>query len=313
MTLTLLLSSVFFGIFMLMIATAAFLGRKRHPVVERVNALRSQTSPIASLQKSERLSRSKERVVGATSGFLKEMGFLVKPGQESSSRMRSALVYAGIHGEDSVRIFAGIKMCCTVFFFLLFLLLGLYGSRPFPVVLMLSLFVSFAGFILPDVILNSMIRKRQEQIAASFPDAIDLLVISVEAGLGLNAALLRVGGELSVRCKPIAEEFSRVNQDLRTGVSREKALRNLSERNRVEDLRIFISALILADRLGTSVADTLRAQADSLRTRIRQKAEEQAARAGIKMLFPLVFFILPALIIILMGPAAISLIRALGR
>jgi tight adherence protein C len=122
-----------------------------------------------------------------------------------------------------------------------------------------------------------------------------------------------VGAELSVRCKPIAEEFGRVNQDLRTGVSREKALRNLSDRNKVEDLRIFISALILADRLGTSVADTLRAQADSLRTRIRQKAEEQAARAGIKMLFPLVFFILPALIIILMGPAMISLINTFRR
>ncbi|MBN1892888.1 type II secretion system F family protein [bacterium] len=313
MTIYLLLSSVFFGFFLLMVTAAAALGRKRHPVVERVNVLRRQGSPIAALQKTERFSRSKDRMVGTASEFLKEMGFFARPEQVSSSRMRSALIYAGIHGEDSVKIFAGIKMVCAASFFLVFLLLGLFAGRPFPVVLMLSLFVSFGGFILPDVILNSRIRRRQEQIAASFPDAIDLLVISVEAGLGLNAALLRVGADLSVRCKPIAEEFARVNQDLRTGVSREKALRNLSERNRVEDLRIFISALILADRLGTSIADTLRAQADSLRTRIRQKAEEQAARAGIKMLFPLVFFILPALIIILMGPAMISLINTFRR
>ena len=140
-----------------------------------------------------------------------------------------------------------------------------------------------------------------------------LLVISVEAGLGLNAALLRVGQDMAVRCKPISEEFGRVNQELRTGVSREKALRNLSQRNRVEDLKIFVGALVLTDRLGTSIADTLRVQADSLRTRLRQKAEEQAAKAGIKMLFPLVFFILPALIIILMGPAVISVLRTFNK
>ena len=313
MTLVLLLSSVFFGFFMMMLAMADALSGKRHPVVERVSNLRSQAAQSAIWQKAERLSRSREKAAEAASRFLKEMGFLIKPEQESSSRMKTSLIYAGIHGESSVRIFAGIKMCSAVSFFLIFLLLGIFVNRPFQGVLMLSSLAAFAGYIFPDVILNSRIRKRQEQIAASFPDAIDLLVISVEAGLGLNAALLRVGAELSVRCKPIAEEFGRVNQDLRTGVSREKALRNLSDRNKVEDLRIFISALILADRLGTSVADTLRAQADSLRTRIRQKAEEQAARAGINMLFPLVFFILPALIIILMGPAMISLINTFRR
>ena len=313
MTLVLLLSSVFFGFFMMMLAMADALSGKRHPVVERVSNLRSQAAQSAIWQKAERLSRSREKAAEAASRFLKEMGFLIKPEQESSSRMKTSLIYAGIHGESSVRIFAGIKMCSAVSFFLIFLLLGIFVNRPFQGVLMLSSLAAFAGYIFTDVILNSRIRKRQEQIAASFPDAIDLLVISVEAGLGLNAALLRVGAELSVRCKPIAEEFGRVNQDLRTGVSREKALRNLSDRNKVEDLRIFISALILADRLGTSVADTLRAQADSLRTRIRQKAEEQAARAGIKMLFPLVFFILPALIIILMGPAMISLINTFRR
>jgi tight adherence protein C len=104
-----------------------------------------------------------------------------------------------------------------------------------------------------------------------------------------------------------------VNQELRTGVAREKALRNLSERNQIEDLRIFVGALILADKLGTSIADTLRSQADSLRTRIRQKAEEQAARSGIKLLFPLVLFILPALIMILMGPGLISVFRTFSH
>ena len=169
--------------------------------------------------------------------------------------------------------------------------------------------MGFVGYRFPDMVLIFKIRKRTEKIARALPDALDLLVISVEAGLGLNAAILRVGSDLAIRCPQLADEFNRVNQELRTGVAREKALRNLSERNQIEDLRIFVGALILADKLGTSIADTLRSQADSLRTRIRQKAEEQAARSGIKLLFPLVLFILPALIMILMGPGLISVFR----
>jgi tight adherence protein C len=195
----------------------------------------------------------------------------------------------------------------------LFFLIGLRAGRNVSTQVLLSLAGLGFGGLLPNLFLSRAVQKRQEQIARSLADAIDLLVISVEAGLGLNAALLRVGQDMAVRSKPISEEFGRVNQELRTGVSREKALRNLGERNRVEDLKIFVGALVLTDRLGTSIADTLRVQADSLRTRLRQKAEEQAAKAGIKMLFPLIFFILPALIIILMGPAVISVLRTFNK
>jgi len=154
-----------------------------------------------------------------------------------------------------------------------------------------------------------MIKKHQSEIASALPDALDLLVICVEAGLGLNAAIQRVGQDMAIRNPAMANELLRVNQEMRTGVSREKALRNLAERNLVEDLRILVGALVLTDKLGTSIANTLRAQADSLRTRVRQKAEEQAAKAALKLLFPLVFCILPALFIILMGPAFIALLK----
>jgi tight adherence protein C len=206
------------------------------------------------------------------------------------------------------------KMLCAIVFLVLFGCSALRVRNANPAAfLLLPLAGLLTGYVFPDLVLNHRIHKRQEEIARSLADAIDLLVISVEAGLGLNAALLRVGQDMAVRCRSISEEFGRVNQELRTNVSREKALRNLSDRNKVEDLRIFVGALILTDRLGTSIADTLRVQADSLRTRLRQKAEEQAAKAGIKMLFPLVFFILPALIIILMGPAVISVIKTFNK
>jgi len=219
------------------------------------------------------------------------------------------LLRAGYHREDSVRVFFGIKTASALVFFSVFFVMGLMGERSTGTVFLLSAVMGFVGLLFPETVLKFKIRKRQEKIASSLPDTLDLLVISVEAGLGLNAALLRVGSDLEVRCPPMSQEFDLVNQELRTGSSREQALRNLAKRNEIEDLRILVGALVLADRLGTSIADTLRAQADSLRTRIRQKAEEQAAKAGIKMLFPLVLFILPALIMVLMGPGLIKVFR----
>jgi tight adherence protein C len=167
------------------------------------------------------------------------------------------------------------------------------------------------GYILPAFILTWKINRRQEEIAAGLPDALDFLVVCVEAGLGLNAALLRVGSEIKVKSRGLGEELTLVNQEMRTGVPRERALRHLSQRNLVGDLNVVVASLILADKLGTSVADTLRAQAESLRTRVRQRAEERAAKAGLKLLFPLVFMILPTLFIVILGPAAIMGMRAL--
>jgi tight adherence protein C len=175
---------------------------------------------------------------------------------------------------------------------------------PFIIVILI-LPIPFMGYAMPSIILNTKIRRRQLEIGRGLPDALDFLVVCVEAGLGLNAALIRVGQELQLRCKALGEELLLVNQEMRAGLSREQALRNLSQRNPVQDLRILVGSLILADKLGSSVTRTLRAQAESLRTRIRQRTEELAAQSGIKMLFPLVFFILPALFIVIMGPGVI--------
>ena len=313
MTLWLTLASVFLVVFSIFSAALIFFGRRRHPVARRILELQEQASTGGKRPKTGVFDIQKEKLVETAADVLRGLGRFTRQSEKKKSRLRASLVQAGYNAEESVRMFVGIKMLSAIVFLVLFFLAGLHGNRTPSTLFLLSLTGFGFGILLPNMVLNHAIQKRQEQIARSLADAIDLLVISVEAGLGLNAALLRVGQDMAVRCKPISEEFGRVNQELRTGVSREKALRNLSQRNRVEDLRIFVGALVLTDRLGTSIADTLRVQADSLRTRLRQKAEEQAAKAGIKMLFPLVFFILPALIIILMGPAVISVLRTFNR
>jgi tight adherence protein C len=308
MPLSITLVLVFLVLFSAAFAALYLFGRMRHPAARRIMELQDDKRP-----KTKKLKKQKDMMVETAAGVLRGLSGFTRQSDRKKSKARASLVQAGIHGEDSVRMFMGIKMLGAIAFLALFALAAMRVHAAPATRFLLPLAGLLTGYFFPNLVLNQRIHKRQEEIARSLADAIDLLVISVEAGLGLNAALLRVGQDMAVRCRCISEEFGRVNQELRTGLAREKALRNLGERNRVEDLRIFTGALILTDRLGTSIADTLRVQADSLRTRLRQKAEEQAAKAGVKMLFPLVFFILPALIIILMGPAVISVLRTFRR
>lgn len=303
----LLIGAIFIALFSLFFVLFLLLRRAGDPAVKRIREL-DKASPRYKVSAEE--SKEKKGGLDKTVGkVIAGVGQLTVSDATKLSTLRQRLIRAGYPKEESARVFTGLKVLSAVIFFSLFVYLGLLGERSMGVVVVLSMLMGGVGYRVPEMVLNFKIHKRQEQIAGSLPDALDLLVISVEAGLGLNAALLRVGEDLSIRCPSMAQELIRVNQDLRTGISREEALRALSERNQVEDLKIFVGALVLADKLGTSIADTLRAQADSLRTRIRQKAEEQAAKASIRMLLPLVLFILPALIIILMGPGLISVYR----
>jgi tight adherence protein C len=238
--------------------------------------------------------------------------FMKKDRGEYSS-VRLSLMRAGYYHEHSVmdymslRILSAFSLLCFGFIFVF-----LVRERvPSPLLVLLVMLAPLMGYSLPAFILRWQIQARQEEIARGLPDALDFLVVCVEAGLGLNASLVRVGRELGIKSKALGEELILVNQEMRTGIPREQALRHLSDRNLVDDLNIVVASLILADKLGTSVADTLRAQSDSLRTRVRQRAEERAARAGVRLLFPLVFMILPTLFIVILGPAVIMGVRAL--
>ncbi len=177
--------------------------------------------------------------------------------------------------------------------------------------LLAVLAASALGFYLPNLVLARMIEQRQRKLFEDLPDALDLMTVCVEAGLGLDAAMMRVTQEIGVRSHALKDEFELVLLELRAGSGRDKALRNLSLRTGVEDIDTLAAMLIQADRFGTSVGDSLRVYTDNLRTKRRMRAEEKAAKIALKLLFPLMFFIFPALITVLIGPSAIQVMRQL--
>jgi tight adherence protein C len=183
-----------------------------------------------------------------------------------------------------------------------------YGTNALLFWLLLS---AGTGYYLPNIILRNMVSRRQRELFETFPDALDLMTVCVEAGLGMDAALARVANEISLKSVVLAEELQLVTLELRAGSSKEKALRNLALRTGVDDVDALVAMLIQAERFGTSIADSLRVQSDMLRTKRRQRAEEMAAKIALKLLFPLIFFIFPSLLVVLMGPAFIQIYRVL--
>ena len=168
------------------------------------------------------------------------------------------------------------------------------------------------GFFLPMMVLRYKQAKRQQSITLALPDALDLLVICVEAGQGLNAALLRVGRESEFQAKALADELRQINNEMRAGITRVNALRNFAMRTGVDDVRALVAVMVQSDRFGTSVAQALRTHAESLRVRRRQRAEETARKAPVKLVFPLVFCIFPELLVVILAPGMLALFRALS-
>jgi tight adherence protein C len=160
-------------------------------------------------------------------------------------------------------------------------------------------------------VLNRLVFVRQREIFETFPDALDLMTVCVEAGLGIEAALVRVADEMQHKSEALAEELHLVTLELRAGLERARALRNLANRTGVEEVEGFVAMIIQAERFGTSIAASLRIHSDMLRTRRRQRAEEAAAEIALKLLFPLIFFIFPSLMLVLLGPAMIQIYRVL--
>jgi len=224
------------------------------------------------------------------------------------SRTRAWLIQAGLRDAIHVNYYFGSRILLAVAGLAV---VALFSDFKNPNLLLL-VGVPGLGFFLPRFILKRMIKDRQQRIRLALPDALDLTVICVEAGLALDQALMRVGQDLHHAHPDLSEEFHLVNLEMRAGKPRADALRNLVERTGVDDIRSLVGTLIQTDRFGTSVAQALRVHSDSLRTERRQRAEEQAAKTTIKMVPPLVIFVLPSIIFVTIGPAVISLIRQLG-
>jgi len=221
------------------------------------------------------------------------------------TRTRGWLIQAGYRDPKHVTIYFGVRVLLA-----LVALAGviLTGSASSP---MLLVGIPALGFFIPRFFLKRMIRERQTRIRVGLPDALDLTVICVEAGLALDQAVMRVGEDLRHAHQELSDEFHLVNLEMRAGKPRAEALRNLAERTGVDDIKALVGTLIQTDRFGTSVAQALRVHSDSLRTERRQRAEEQAAKTTIKMIPPLVVFVLPPIMIVSLGPAIIALVRIL--
>ena len=265
-------------------------------------------------KKREEGGGSKPKTADAISHMLAAASpALAKPLQpkteKEQSKLKLKLGYAGFRGEAAPQIFLMMKivMLGVGLFFgggTTYVLYGFSQAALFRLVL-----IAGASFYFPDAIIWWLGKKRKESIFLGLPDALDLLVVCVEAGLGLDQAMRKVAEEMKKSYRVIAEEFSLCNLQLQMGRARAQVLQELGSRSGVDDLKSLASILIQADKFGSSIAQALRVQSDSMRTRRKQIAEEKAAKTAVKLIFPLVLFIFPGIFVVLVGPAAITMVR----
>ena len=230
-----------------------------------------------------------------------------------AEKLQKKLMHAGFRSRNAPLIYRSIQLLSMASFPAAVGLFCAIMARPLSSAVFWILAAFVVGFFAPRYILGRMIRSRQLRIRWGLADALDLMVISIEAGLGLNAAMLKVSSELNKVHVDISQEFELANLEIRVGREREEALRNLAERTGVDDLRSLVAMLIQTDRFGTSIAKAIRVFSDSLRTKRRQRAEQAAQKAAVKLLFPLACFLFPTLFIAILGPALIQLMDTLGH
>ena len=285
------------------LAVYQILVRDRDPVTTRLRDLRTRAL-AARPQLDPETPSPLSTLLASLGGFL--------PTGEDKEALQSGLVRAGIRAPGASLVFLGSKIAMAVVCGIGWIVVNFALARPIGSVVFSGMIAAVVGFYLPTIWLWLKGETRRGKIQAALPDALDLLVVCVEAGLGLTAAIERVGREIAIASPDLSDELLLVNQEIRTGLSRSDALRRLARRTGVDDLYALSAMLIQADKLGTSIAQSLRAHAESMRTKRRQRAEQLARKAGIKLAFPLVFLIFPALLIVILGPAAVQLMEAIA-
>ena len=270
----------------------------------RVNPQLDEESENKSFRKNEALAvvleRATQPLTETVSGNEKAMG-----------QLREELLNAGFRRESAPVVFKGIQFILTGVGLLVGGVFGMLADGLSQGLILKAAAGIVIGFIIPKLILNQLVKRRKEKIFLGMPDALDLMVVCVEAGLGMDQALRKVADEMLKSQVEIGEEFSIANQQLQFGKSRSDVLKALGFRSGVDDLKQLTAILIQADRFGSSIAAALRVQSDAMRVKRRQIAEEKAAKTAVKMIFPLVLFIFPGIFVVLVGPAGISMYRNL--
>jgi tight adherence protein C len=251
----------------------------------------------------------KEKRQALVAWVLSGVAKILPRSSEHASGAEILLTRAGYRRPEAAVALRAVQIILVVVLLSMVYLTGFYRLNPVFVLGVATLL----GFFGPEFWLGYRVRKRQQALRLALPDALDLLVICVEAGLGLDQALLYVGKELRIAHPELCEEFDLVNAEVHMGKTRTEALRSFASRTGVEDVKALVATLIQTDRFGTSVAQSLRVHSDDLRIKRRQRAEEMAAKTAVKMVVPMVLFIFPALFVVILGPAVISLVRNFGQ
>jgi tight adherence protein C len=287
-------------------AILGFVGGRDATAEERLaRLLNPRGAGAADLSHARRQELFQAKVTAAAN----KLGQSLRPSDaEQLGKIRLTMLNAGFRHEQAVAVYFGVKVFALV--------LGLVSAFPAlalrfgmtQVTYVMTATVGGLGFYLPDFVVNSKKKKRSEAIFLGLPDALDLMVVCVEAGLGLDAAMRRVTGELAHSCPVICEEFAIANFQIQMGRPRRDVLRDLGTRTGVDDVRSLAAVIIQAEKFGSSIAAALRVQSDAMRLRRRQLAEERAAMTSVKIMLPLIFFIFPGVFVVLVGPAVMRMI-----
>jgi tight adherence protein C len=242
---------------------------------------------------------------------LKQIGSAVPASEFDQKQVRDDLIQAGFRSENALAVFYGLKIVATLAMLAAGILLQ--SRLPENPVMRVVLLVSGAGagWVLPGFFLQKRVAKRQEILRLSLPDALDLMVVSVEAGLGLDQAIQHVARELQISHPELSEDLSLVTLEMRAGKRRAEALKNLADRTGEPELRKLVAILVQNDRFGTSMGESLRRHSDFMRVRRRQEAEERAGKVGVKLVFPIFFFILPSMMVVAAGPGLLQIFKYL--
>ena len=273
----------------------------RNPVRRRLEALSEGSGFIPTGEISATLKQ-------ALFKFLKRLAKPALPRRAwQMTQLKNNMLFAGFRSQNAVSIYLGIRVSLCLIIPPILLFTPLHQRVEGPLYILVLVAAACAGFMLPSFWLDSVIRKRRAKIVRELPDVLDLLVIAVEAGLGLDAAVRRVAREVKVSSPLLSNELNMVSLELKAGIPRHMALKNLASRCGVDEVSGLVTMLVQADRFGVSVGRSLRVHSDTVRTTRRQKLEEAAAKVPLKLLFPVLFLIFPAIMFVMAGPAIIKI------
>lgn len=300
---------VFLGIVLGIFAILSALSNRNSRTMERLARL-SRPQSLAEIEDPKTL-RNTEKYQGLLDTAKALSQPLMPKSELEQNELKTKLANAGFRSDAAPMVYSGVRFACFILFLVVSVAIFVPGRPLSWNTLQWVVIFTGIGFYLPSVVLWWIRTKRQEEIFLTLPDALDLLVVCVESGLGLDAAMRRVCEEMSGHAKVICEEFNLANLQLQMGRPRREVLHDLGVRTGVDDVRSLAAILIQADRFGSSIAQALRVQSDSMRTRRKQIAEEKAAKTAVQLLFPLILFIFPGIFVVLVGPAAINIMETL--